>query len=184
MKTPKSHVREYRRRGETVAAFCVGAKVLYVILSKASLHAVQAVLVVAAHETPALVPAREIAISLKLRVEVALKALQPLVRSGLLWSETGRKGGYRLARPLSEITLLEVVEAVDGPIGSRDRTGRSAHPAATIAAGITTKLAQQIREELRGWTLADIQRMTDGKPNGRGRSSAARHRKLAAEKGD
>ena len=43
------------------------------------------------------------------------KALQALSRAGLVASTPGRTGGYRLARSAEEITLLDVVLAVDGP---------------------------------------------------------------------
>lgn len=43
------------------------------------------------------------------------KHLQALTRAGLLESVAGRGGGYRLARSPSEITMLDVVEAIDGP---------------------------------------------------------------------
>src|SRR5947208_10394884 len=42
------------------------------------------------------------------------KQLQALVRAGVLAATTGPRGGFRLARPTSEITLLQIVEAVDG----------------------------------------------------------------------
>src|SRR5262245_49828672 len=45
-----------------------------------------------------------------------LKVLKPLVGAGVLRSVKGPHGGYALARPAKEISLLEVVEAVDGPI--------------------------------------------------------------------
>ena len=43
-----------------------------------------------------------------------LKHLKALVAAGLLESMTGPRGGYRLAKPPSDITLLDVVEAIDG----------------------------------------------------------------------
>jgi Rrf2 family protein len=43
------------------------------------------------------------------------KHLQVLSRAGIVESVTGPGGGYRLARPASEISMLEVVEAIDGP---------------------------------------------------------------------
>jgi Rrf2 family protein len=45
-----------------------------------------------------------------------LKVLGPLADAGLLRSRKGPGGGYRLARPAGRITLLEVVEALDGPL--------------------------------------------------------------------
>jgi Rrf2 family protein len=45
-----------------------------------------------------------------------LKVLKPLVAARVLQSIKGPHGGYRLARSPNDITLLEVLEAVDGPI--------------------------------------------------------------------
>src|SRR5581483_1574361 len=42
------------------------------------------------------------------------KHLQAMAQAGIVESTAGRKGGYRLARAAGEITLLEVVDAVDG----------------------------------------------------------------------
>lgn len=61
------------------------------------------------------------------------KQLQALVRAGVLAATTGPRGGFRLARPASEITLLSIVEAVDGaasPYECREirRQGRGALP--------------------------------------------------------
>jgi Rrf2 family protein len=44
------------------------------------------------------------------------KILQKLAREGLLLSEQGTRGGYRLARDPREISALEVIRAIDGPI--------------------------------------------------------------------
>src|SRR3954447_7011793 len=42
------------------------------------------------------------------------KHLQALAQAGIVESVPGRKGGYRLIRPADQITLLEVVDAVEG----------------------------------------------------------------------
>ncbi len=42
-----------------------------------------------------------------------------LRRAGLLKSQRGVKGGYSFAKPSSQITVLEVVEQLDGPLGAR-----------------------------------------------------------------
>jgi len=44
------------------------------------------------------------------------KVLEQLVKGNILRSRKGRKGGFLLARPAQEITLLEIIEAVDGPL--------------------------------------------------------------------
>src|SRR3954454_19880408 len=42
------------------------------------------------------------------------KHLQALAHAGIVESVAGRKGGYRLVRPAGEVTLLEVIDAVEG----------------------------------------------------------------------
>ena len=49
-------------------------------------------------------------------LEYLLKILQQLVRANVLRSKRGPRGGFFLARPSENITLLEIVEAVDGPM--------------------------------------------------------------------
>jgi len=49
-------------------------------------------------------------------LEYLLKILQQLVRGGVLRSKRGPRGGFTLARPAEEITMLEVIESVDGPL--------------------------------------------------------------------
>ena len=44
------------------------------------------------------------------------KVLKTLAATGLVTSQRGARGGYRLARPLHDISVSEVIEAVDGPI--------------------------------------------------------------------
>ncbi len=44
------------------------------------------------------------------------KIFQDLTKAGLIRSHRGAKGGFSLARPASQITLLQVIEALQGPI--------------------------------------------------------------------
>jgi Rrf2 family protein len=57
------------------------------------------------------------------------KILGGLSSTGLLRTVMGPRGGYWLARPLSRVTLLEVVEAVEGPLDNHCAAPPSAHPA-------------------------------------------------------
>ncbi|WP_431780902.1 RrF2 family transcriptional regulator [Streptomyces chumphonensis] len=43
------------------------------------------------------------------------KQLQALARAGIVTSTSGPRGGFRLARPLTQITLMDVVTAIEGP---------------------------------------------------------------------
>ncbi len=60
--------------------------------------------------------AKDIADAYRIPLPLLSKVLQKLVRTGMLVSEQGVHGGYRLARDASEITTLEVIRAIDGPI--------------------------------------------------------------------
>ncbi|POF63786.1 SUF system Fe-S cluster assembly regulator [Novacetimonas maltaceti] len=44
------------------------------------------------------------------------KVLKVLAAQGIVISQRGARGGYRLARPLSEISVAAVIQAIDGPI--------------------------------------------------------------------
>ncbi len=56
-----------------------------------------------------------------------LKVLHRLVKANVLRSKRGPRGGFFLARPAEEISMLEIIEAVDGPMMGRlslaERTG-------------------------------------------------------------
>ena len=94
------------------------------------------------------------------------KSLQALAGAGLISSRVGRNGGYRLTRPPEEITLLDVVRAVDGdePLfrcteirrqGPSRVAARHYAPICAIAAAMRRAEAAW-RTELRATTIADI----------------------------
>lgn len=60
--------------------------------------------------------AKDIADAYRVPLPLLSKVLQKLVRTGMLVSEQGVHGGYRLARDAGEINTLEVIRAIDGPI--------------------------------------------------------------------
>jgi Rrf2 family protein len=60
--------------------------------------------------------AREIAESYEIPLELLAKVLQRLVRARLLVSVQGTRGGYRLGRPATTISVADVIQAVDGPV--------------------------------------------------------------------
>jgi Rrf2 family protein len=62
------------------------------------------------------ISAKDISAAYRIPLPLLSKVLQRLARAGLLVSEQGTNGGYRLARDPSEITALEVIRTIDGPI--------------------------------------------------------------------
>lgn len=85
-------------------------------VNKSTVYAVLAVAHIARHTDSDLLQGRLISDAYGIPNEYLLKILQLLTRSGILKSETGRRGGFSLSRPPSEISLLEIIEAVDGPM--------------------------------------------------------------------
>ena len=66
--------------------------------------------------TPGSSSAREIAELYDIPIELLAKVLQRLVRGGLLASQQGTRGGYQLARMPSQISVADVIQAIDGPV--------------------------------------------------------------------
>lgn len=60
--------------------------------------------------------AREIAEGLELPYEITAKTLQKLKEAGFIESSMGTNGGYRLLRPLTQISFAQVIDALEGPI--------------------------------------------------------------------
>jgi Rrf2 family protein len=94
------------------------------------------------------------------------KHLQAMSRAGLLESVQGPRGGYRLARPPAEITVLDVVEAIDGTqsafrcaeIRRRGPTARPAreYPLPCAIHMVMNTADEAWRRELRAVTLAEL----------------------------
>lgn len=61
--------------------------------------------------------APEIAAAIHVPVPTVSKILKILTRGGLVASLRGAKGGYLLARPAEQISLVDIIHAMDGPIG-------------------------------------------------------------------
>lgn len=72
-------------------------------------------LLVAQAPTGTALPRRVLAEHYGLAEAYLAKHLQALTRAGLLHATPGPSGGFRLARPASEITVLDVVDAIEGP---------------------------------------------------------------------
>jgi Rrf2 family protein len=94
------------------------------------------------------------------------KHLQAMSRAGLLESVQGPGGGYRLARPAAEISVLDVLEAIDGfepafRCTEIRRRGPAAQPAAEYRLpcaihAVMNRADEAWRDELRRVSIADL----------------------------
>ena len=89
------------------------------------------------------VPIGELARRRDIPVQFLEQLFSQLRRAGVLSSQRGVKGGYRFAREPSEVTALEIVELLDGPLG-RD------------AEGVLGEAAAAARTVLESTTIADL----------------------------
>ncbi len=83
-------------------------------LTKRGDYGVRAMLALASAPPGALLSVRRIADEMGIPVRFLPQVMGDLGRAGLVQSSPGRTGGYRLARPASAVSLLDVVEAVEG----------------------------------------------------------------------
>ncbi len=89
------------------------------------------------------VPIGELARRRDVPVQFLEQLFAVLRRAGILTSQRGVKGGYRFAREPAAVTVLEVVELLDGPLG-RD------------ASGVFADAAEAARQVLERTTIADV----------------------------
>jgi Rrf2 family protein len=86
------------------------------------------------------------------------KVLQRLGRSSLVNSTRGPRGGFTLVRKSSDISLLEVYEAIEGPLGDNQCLfdQRSCANGMCILGTVLTDVSEQIHDYLKGTTLSEI----------------------------
>jgi Rrf2 family protein len=98
------------------------------------------------------VPIGELARRRDIPVQFLEQLFATLRRAGILRSQRGVKGGYGFARDPAAITVLEVVELLDGPVG-RDAEGVFAEAAGAARAVLSgTTIAAVMEAEARGST--------------------------------
>jgi Rrf2 family protein len=89
-----------------------------------------------------------------------------LHRAGLVKTVRGRKGGYLLNRPESEIKLSEVIEVLEGPIcvvDCVDEPDTCSRSTLCSTRDIWTLLSNKIEETLSSFTLADLAKLQEEK---------------------
>jgi FeS assembly SUF system regulator len=114
----------------------------------------------ARRESPDPVTARELSEVMGLPLPTVSKLLKVLSGQGLLLSTRGASGGYALARTPEQITLVDMVEALDGPMALTECSGSAACACELeVACGLKANwnwINQQLLGTLRGITLQNM----------------------------
>ncbi len=124
--------------------------------SEATALALHAMALVAQARGP--VSAKEIAQHLQASEAHVAKVLHILAQAGLLDAKRGPSGGYILARPKEEITLLQIYEVVEGPL-RQDRcvfNESVCKQARCILNGLVAQVRREVAKYLESTTLADL----------------------------
>ena len=129
-------------------------------LTKRGDYAVRAAIALAQHAGgPGLTKIHQVAEEMQLPPRYTPQILGLLAKAGLAEARAGRDGGYRLLRDPADISLLEIVEAAEGPLATAECTLRggpcrwddtcAVHPAWEAA-------TQALRSSLARTSLADL----------------------------
>jgi Rrf2 family protein len=133
-----------------------------VIFGASATHALRALAHLAAHEGEEARLGRDLSREVGVPEHYLAKILATLARAGVLVATRGARGGYRLARPAGEITLLQVLEPIEGKRvrpgcllrpgeACREEALCAAHPAwGGVKAAYTTFLEETTLEDIRG----------------------------------
>ncbi len=138
-------------------------------LSRTVAYAIQATLQLAQNNSESPVPCSQLAAEGHMPERFLLQILRHLVTHGILHSTRGVEGGYTLDRKPEQVSLLDVIEAIEGPL-------TSALPAADGCASYEAKLRKAldeitctVRRQLEAIKLSDllaapVSAKSDGRP--------------------
>jgi Rrf2 family protein len=110
------------------------------------------------HKDEEFVLSQKIAKAYYIPLEFLLKIMKQLVKANILSSKRGPHGGFCLARPSEDITMIEVIEAIEGPMAvslglgeqaPKDRFGAKADQ-------VYNKVNTQARDSFKKVKLSDL----------------------------
>jgi FeS assembly SUF system regulator len=103
--------------------------------------------------------APELAEQAGLEAPTVAKVLKPLAQAGLVEGFRGANGGYRLARAAETITLIEIVEAMEGPLGMTECSVHAGQCGIEDSCGVRANwrhINDVVADALRGVSLAQM----------------------------
>ena len=117
------------------------------------------VLTVLASQPDRVWSAAELAERARLEAPTVAKLLKPLAHAGLVEGFRGTNGGYRLTRQAADISLIAIVEAMEGPLGMTECSGEHSSCAHEPHCGVQAhwrRINDVIAEALGNITLAEL----------------------------
>ena len=117
------------------------------------------VLTVLASDPATVLSASELADRAGLEMPTVAKLLKPLAQAGLVEGFRGANGGYKLARDAADISLVEIVEAMEGPLGMTECSVHSGQCAIEHSCGVRAnwrRINDVVADALRGVSLAQM----------------------------
>ena len=105
--------------------------------------------------------AAELAVGLHLAAPTVSKLLKQFTRGGLVKSQRGAKGGYSLARPAEDISAVQIIDAIEGPVAITQCSMSHSRCGIEAVCGIGQnwqRISLAIRDALNGVTLAQLAR--------------------------
>lgn len=105
-----------------------------------------------------------------LEAPTVAKILKPLAQAGLVDAFRGVNGGYRLAREADAISLIEIVEAIEGPLGMTECSVHAGQCGIEHSCGVRAnwrRINDVVADALRGVTLAEMLAPVPARASGR-----------------
>ncbi len=117
------------------------------------------VLTVLASEPETVLSAAGLAERAGLEMPTVAKVLKPLAQAGLVEGFRGASGGYRLARSAEDVTLVDIVEAMEGPLGMTECSVHAGACGIESSCGVRAnwrRINDVVADALRSVTLAEM----------------------------
>lgn len=127
-------------------------------ISRSTGYAILAAGYIAKHKEEGIILSQSISKRYDIPLEYLLKILQQLVKVNVLRSKRGPRGGFSLGRSPKKITLLQIIEAVEGPMVGDFELSERPHREkfGTMAEKVYAKVVAQARSTFEKTKLSDM----------------------------
>jgi len=122
-------------------------------------YGLRVLLDIALHQEGGPVILRDIAKRQKISEKYLWQVINPMKAAGFVNSERGSKGGYRLAKGMSEITLLDIISVLEGPVCVVDCVSEPANcdrSSTCVARSVWARIENSIHKTMSSITLKEL----------------------------